>query len=360
MYILLIIIIIIIITVIIWLLFTRIAPVFWWNADISELEKSKNYVNWKFKNLVETSLNFKLGELDKNEKFSFLFSSKGKNPKYLLPSKSFEKNNLNNAQFSWFGHSTILMKINNKVIISDPVFNNASPIPFSFKAFDLKNSIKISDLSSIDIVLITHDHYDHLDYKTIKELWNNVWIYIVPLWVKAHLIKWGIDKNKIQEMYWYDKINISDINFIFTPSRHFSGRNLNNRNSTLWWWWIINNNKQNIYISWDWWYFDEFKRIWENYWPFDIAFIENWSYNKAWSDIHMFPEQWIQVWLDLKAKLLLPIHWGKFDLSTHKWDEPINRFIKEAENKNIPVATPLIWEIFSLENFSNNKWWLDF
>lgn len=352
------------IIILLWLLiflFVIFDPVFWWKPDENSMQKmnnSPNYKNNKFVNLVTTEVMIKSNDENENKFsfFRFFFPPKNKNPETPIPSIKLDKNKLENNSFSWLWHSTILIKINNLTIISDPVFNNASPIPFTWNPFEVENPTLISDIPKIDIVIITHDHYDHLDYKTIKLLWNNVWIYIVPLWVKAHLQRWGIDNERIEEVDWYENINFNWIDFTFAPSRHFSGRNFNNRNYTLWGSWIIKSENKSVYISGDSWYSDEFKKIWEKYWPFDLAFIENWAYNKQWSQIHMMPEQSVQAWIDLNARLVLPIHWAKFDLSTHNWKEPIERFTKEAWIKKLPIITPLIWEIFSTQNYTSKKW----
>lgn len=350
--------------VLIWFLYTKLHPTFWWKPDDSSFEKIKkspNFNNKKFENLVKTSVMVKSWENEKNS-FSFLsilFPPKDKNPTNPIPNLKLDKSKLTNNTFSWLWHSTILMNLDDLTIITDPVFHRASPVFVWWKPFEFENEITIEDLPEIDIVLISHDHYDHLDYKTIKILWNNVWKYIVPLWVKSHLKKWGIDEEKIIEKYWYENEVINWIDFIFTPSRHFSWRNIHNRNTTLWWGYAINSQNHNIYFTWDTWYFEEFKKIWEKYWPFDIAFIESWAYNKAWPDVHMLPEDSVKVWVDLWAWLLFPIHWAKFDLSIHHWREPINRFIKEAEDKNIQTVTPLIWEVFSIWSHSSENWWED-
>lgn len=341
-------------------LFIKFAPVFWWKPDEISMKKILNSPNFKkgeFINIVTTNVMIQRDSDEKND-FSlmwFLFPHEWKNPWKKIPNKKLEK--LENNTFSWLGHSTILMNLDNKIIITDPVFNRASPIFLWWKPFEYENKIDIEDLPKLDIVLITHDHYDHLDYKTLKTLWNSVGKYIVPLWVKAHLQKWWIDSNRIEEIDWYEDIKIDSINFTLTPSRHFSWRNINNRNSTLWWWYIIKSKDLNTFISWDGWYFDEFKKIWEKYWPFDLAFLENWAYNKAWSQIHMLPEESVQAWVDLKAKTLFPIHRWKFDLSVHNWTEPIERFSKETKNKNIPIITTIIWDNFSPTKYNNVEWW---
>jgi L-ascorbate metabolism protein UlaG (beta-lactamase superfamily) len=251
------------------------------------------------------------------------------------------------------------MNIEWKNIITDPVFYKASPVFFWWKTFNYTNPPKVENLPELDFVLISHDHYDHLDYKTITEIDSKVKKYLVPLWVSVHLEKWWVDSNKIVEHDWYSLTSSSEIDFTFTPTRHFSWRGLTNRNSTLWWSWVIKWKESSMFFSWDTWYFDEFKKIWEKYWPFDIAFIENWAYNESWSTIHMYPEQSVQVWIDLKAENIMPIHWGKFDLSLHAWYEPIERFTLEAEKKWLSYIHPKVWEVFDNENLPKINWWND-
>ena len=144
----------------------------------------------------------------------------------------------------------------------DPVFYKASPIFIGWKSFDYSHAPKIPDLPEIDTVLISHDHYDHLDYQSIVELDKKVNNYIVPLWVKSHLLKWGVNNDKIKELDWYENNISDDINFIFTPAQHFSGRGILNGSSTLWWSWVIKSKQTSIYFSGDSWYFDWFKTIW--------------------------------------------------------------------------------------------------
>lgn len=350
------------------ILFVNFAPTFGDSAKGDSLDKiksSKNFDGKKFKNLIETKMMTNSSENDSSMiggLMNMISPPKDKNPQEMLPSKKFVKEDLKNDSYVWFGHSTVLMKTSGVTIITDPVFNRASPIPIGGSAFKVKNITNIEDLSKIDVVVISHDHYDHLDYNAIKDLDEKVEKFFVPLGVKAHLLKWGISEDKIVEKDWYENVSYKDVNFTFAPTRHFSGRGLTNRDSTLWGSWIINSKSQNIYFSGDSGYFDEFKKIGDNYGPFDIAFIECGAYNKAWIDIHMLPEQSVQAGLDLNSKTVVPIHWSKFDLSLHNWTEPIERFSKEAENKNLGYLTPMIGEVFKSENIENketinNKWW---
>lgn len=341
-------------------LFLNFAPTFGDNSKGENLDRIQNSVNFdgkKFTNLVPTRLGMNKADDENHSMWDFFFKSKkGKNPETPLPSKKLNKNIKDNS-FTWLGHSTILMKTSNVTIITDPVFNRASPLPIFGKPFEFENPIKIEDLPKIDVVVISHDHYDHLDHKAIKELAPNVERFFVPLGVKAHLIKWGVDEDKVFEGEWYENVSYKNINFTLTPTRHFSGRGLTNRDSTLWGAWIIKSEYLNIYSGADGGYSNEFKKIGDKYGPFDVAFMENGAYNQAWADIHMKPEESVQASLDLNAKVVLPIHWGKFDLSLHPWDEPIIRFTKEAKTKNLTIATPLIGESFKLDKLPQDKWW---
>lgn len=347
------------ILVILIILFLYLAPTFGGSPKGESLEKinsSKNFNGKTFQNLVSTSISNKNNTSEYNI-FDFIFPAKNKNPSKPLPSVKFDKKNLIEDSFTWFGHSTILIKTSNMTVLTDPVFNRASPIPIFGKAFEIEHPFVIEDLPNIDVVVISHDHYDHLDYNAVLDLDEKVSKFLVPLGVKAHFLKWGIDENKVEEFDWYDNLKVKEINFTFTPSKHFSGRGITNTKSTLWGSWIINSNSLNVFFSGDTGYFDEFKKIGEKFGPFDISFIENGAYNKAWADIHMFPEESAQVSIDLKSKVLFPIHWSKFDLSLHKWTDPIDRIFNESKKRNINLTTPLIGETFTLKNLPKKKWW---
>lgn len=346
-------------------LFLNFAPVFGDNSrgdSKTRIENSSNFLDGKFQNLVPTKMGFEKGEDYNNEYIAD--TNTGKRPNNPLPSVKFNKINFTDNDedsVTWLGHSTILLKLSNKTIVTDPVFNRAGPLTILLgpAPFKYKNKISAKDLpDKIDIVLITHDHYDHLDFKTIKEIHPRVGKFLVPLGVKAHLLRWGVHNNKIEEFDWYDKNSYNEIDFIFIPTRHFSGRALRDRFATLWGGWIVKSNNNNIYISGDSGYFDEFNKIGKKYGPFDIVFIENGAYNPRWQNIHLFPEQGVQASLDAQAKVALPIHWGKFSLSFHSWSEPIERFAKEAKEKKLTLATPLIGQTFIIGgNIPNGSWW---
>ena len=339
-------------------LFVQCAPVFGGKPDAVSLQKmsSSNYYDGDvFRNLTPTSI-----QTPSDREVSlmdYISPPAGKNPQSPLPSQTFNKESFANGDFVWFGHSTILVKADDVTIITDPVFYNAGPVSYLVEPFAMQAENKISDLPEIDIVLISHDHYDHLDHQSIQEMDPKVKKYLVPLGVKAHLQRWGIADNKIVEMDWYQSESQGPVRFTLTPARHFSGRGLNNRFSTLWGSWVIKASSLSAYYSGDSGYSEEFKNIGTTYGPFDIAFLEDGAYNDAWNQIHMYPEESVQAGIDLNAKLYFPIHWGKFDLAVHQWTDPIVRARKAAQINKLKVATPYIGEVFRLDNYPQREWW---
>jgi len=340
-------------------LFLRFAPVFGGKPDIVSQEKisaSKHFNGKRFVNLVPTDVQTP----DPNNDFTAveLFRPyEGKNPSKAIPSKAFNKESLKNGDFVWLGHSTVLTKTNNVTILSDPIFNSAAPVQFVVKPFAMQVVHTVDDLPKIDVIIISHDHYDHLDYLAIKDIDIKTNKYIVPLGIKAHLVRWGVNAEKVVELDWYESTSEQGVLFTLTPSRHFSGRNINNAYSTLWGSWVVQSETLTMFFSGDSGYFNEFKNIGHQYGPFDIAFVENGAYNTNWSQVHMFPEQSVQASIDLNAKIFFPIHWGKFDLSIHHWKEPIERAKKAARENNVKIATPIVGEVFSTSRYSNEEWW---
>lgn len=327
--------------------------------SLQKIQNSPNFRNGKFQNLETTSVMTNNSPESEENEFSMFYPPKEKNPQKPLPSVKFDKGKIVDVSVTWFGHSSVLIDTASTTIMIDPVFNRASPVPIFGKAFAIENPILQNDLPKINVVVISHNHYDHLDYKAIKKFGNNVDKYFVPLGIKAYLLRWGIEDSKIVELDWYENAEFNNINFVLTPARHYTSRTVNDSGKTLWGSWVIKSNEHSIYFSGDNGYSDIYKAIGEKYGPFDIAFIEIGAYNKRWSQIHLFPEEAIQASLDLKAELTLPIHWAKFDLSRHAWDEPAIRFVDEAKKQNVKISTPLIGETFTLENAPQENWWED-
>ncbi len=266
------------------------------------------------------------------------------------------------TRITWLGHSSFLIEISGKKILIDPIFSQyAAPHPLLGRArFNREMPIAISDFSEVDAVIISHDHYDHLDYPSIKELKDKVSHFYVPLGVGNHLRKWKISGDKISEMDWWQETMFDDLKIVFTPSRHMSGRGLTDQSATLWGSWILQSESANIYFSGDGGYGEHFKEIGEKYGPFDVGLMECGQYNEQWKDVHMMPEESVVAAQDVKARLIMPIHWGAFALATHSWTDPVERIVAAAQKMNVPVTTPRIGEqielVQPLERIYPN-WW---
>lgn len=319
--------------------------------------KTKEYFNTETTSVMKVNFNENMKVLKE-----VLFDSENRRPKAKLPQikPDFESfiSKSDKLKFIWFGHSTLLLNTDNQNILIDPVFSeNAAPFSFMVKRFQAP-VISLEVLPKIDTILISHNHYDHLDKKTIKFFKNTSTKFIVPLGVKNILIKWGIDEDKVTELDWYHSTKQGQIKFTATPAKHFSGRSLWDRNKTLWASWVIEGNSEKIFYSGDSGYGKHFKDIGEYFNGFDIAFIENGQYNEKWSDIHMMPNETVQAAIDLDAKVFVPIHWGMFDLSLHKWYEPIENSYSLAKEKKVPIIAPKLGKILTNEvHDESDLWW---
>lgn len=259
---------------------------------------------------------------------------------------------------AWLGHSSFLLKMNGVVILVDPVLSERASM-FRFlgpKKFNYSCDYAVDDLPEIDLVLLSHDHYDHLDYHVINALKNKVGMFVTPLGVGAHLEYWGVDSSKIKEAEWWDTISFGNIEFTATPGLHFTGR-FTDRFKTLWCGWAMKSTTNNIYYSGDSGYFDGFKEIGEKLGPFDFALMECGQYSKYWPMIHMMPEESVQAALDVNTKVAMPIHWGKFKLSIHAWYESPNRFLAKANEEKLEVSIPKIGQVFSIDEKPLDLWW---
>ena len=257
------------------------------------------------------------------------------------------------------GHSSVLLKVTGEFWLIDPVFSERAS-PFSFmgpKRFH-QTPIAIDDLPPIDKVLISHDHYDHLDKGSVKKLAEKSRLFLVPLGVEAHLIKWGVDARKIVRFDWWQEMQDGPNMIAFTPTRHFSGRGLSDGNKSLWGSWVIDSPAGRVFFSGDSGYFAGFAEIGEKYGPFDATFIETGAYDPDWPDIHMTPEQSVQAHMDLKGKVMFPIHNGTFDLAFHAWYEPLERVLEAAVSNGVKLSTPVVGDILNLqESLVEHRWW---
>ena len=259
----------------------------------------------------------------------------------------------------WFGHSSYFLQVDGKKILVDPVFSgHASPLNFTTKSFMGSDVYTADDMPAIDFLFITHDHWDHLDYRTVIKLKPTIKHIITGLGVGEHLVKWGFDPEIIIEKDWNEEMDLKDGFKVFTtPSRHFSGRGFK-RNQSLWMSFVLQTPTLKIFIGGDSGYDTHFKKIGDTFGPVDIAILECGQYNPYWKYIHMMPEEVVQAARDLKATAFFPIHWSKFSLATHAWDDPITRVMAEAAKQQVNLKTGLIGEKIPLTTTNNvNYWW---
>ncbi|KJZ12562.1 hydrolase [Marinomonas sp. S3726] len=283
-------------------------------------------------------------------------------PAMPVPLKMINKAELdqtNEAVIYRLGHSTLLMKIDGSYVLADPVFSERAS-PFSFvgpKRFH-QPPISMEELPQISAVILSHDHYDHLDKAAILTLANKVDQFVTPLKVGKTLVKWGIDPKQITELDWWQDIKIGSLTLTATPAQHFSGRGLFDRDKTLWAGWAIKGEQANVFYTGDTGYFSGFKEIGERLGPFDLSMVETGAYNKLWKNIHMHPSESMQAHLDLNAKAMMPVHNGTFDLSLHDWYEPLESILNLAQENKVRLITPIFGEAVMIKDPQPTQaWW---
>jgi L-ascorbate metabolism protein UlaG (beta-lactamase superfamily) len=282
----------------------------------------------------------------------FFGKSKYNTPGATIPSQKTDLLHLNPDEnvLVWFGHSSYFMQIDGKRFLVDPVFSgSASPIHFTTPSFKGTDVYKVEDLPEIDYLLLSHDHYDHLDYETILKLKPKVKKIITGLGTGEHFEYWGYDPQLIHENDWNETIDLGNgFKVTATPARHFSGRQFS-RNKALWVSMVVQTPTLKIFVGGDSGYDKHFKKIGEEYGPFDLALLECGQYNEAWKYIHMMPEETVTAAKELNARHLMPVHWAKFSLALHDWNEPILRAAAEARKQHMPLVTPVIGQKVDLK-----------
>jgi len=327
---------------------------------LERIKKSGNFRNGVFQNISPTEMMVKRTSM-LSMTWKFFNKPRSTAPPGVLPSVKTDIIRLQHPKpvIIWFGHSSYLIKAGGKNVLVDPVMSgHASPFTFGAKSFPGSDVFTPDDLPVIDLLLITHDHYDHLDHQTVKQLLPKVKQVCTSLGVGAHLVYWGFDRNKITELDWNDSMTFFDsLKLTAAPARHFSGRSLN-RNKTLWASYILDADGHKFYIGADSGYDSHFRKIGEEQGGFDIALLETGQYNSNWPYIHMKPEEAVQAAVDLRARVMMPVHWGKFALAFHDWDDPVKRVTARAPALNIEVTTPLIGEpVIIGTSYPSSRWW---
>jgi L-ascorbate metabolism protein UlaG (beta-lactamase superfamily) len=329
---------------------------------LERMRKSKHYKGDQFENISPTpqlTEGYTIGQV----LFEFLFK-KGINqiPSHPIP---YVKTNLHDLPIDqdvlvWFGHSSYYFQLEGKRFIVDPVLSgSASPLPWTNTAFKGANMYTADDIPPIDVLIITHDHYDHIDYKTLRKLQHKVKQVVTGLGVGAHLERWGYSSTSITECDWYDTITpVPGFTFYTIPARHFSGRSFK-RNVTLWVSFLIETATFKLYVGGDSGYDTHFAEIGKKYGPIDLAVLENGQYDVKWKYIHFKPAEVLQAARDMRAVRMMPVHSGKFKMANHAWDEPLSMITELNEAFPIPLVTPRIGEVVRLrderQHFSN--WW---
>jgi L-ascorbate metabolism protein UlaG (beta-lactamase superfamily) len=329
---------------------------------LERIKKSPNYRNGSFQDqsytpiLAEGVNSFSMAK-------EFFFNRKKRvSPVDEIPSIKTDLLNLDKSKdvLVWFGHSSYFIQIEGKKILVDPVLSGyASPFSFSIKAFKGTDIYSTEDIPEIDYLIITHDHWDHLDYETMRKLKPKISNVICGLGTGEHLEHWGYDRNIIIELDWNEKA-ILENGFIANsvPARHFSGRTLK-RNKTLWTAFVLQTPSMKIFIGGDGGYDKHFAEIGKTFGEIDLAILENGQYNKNWRYIHMLPDEICKTFRDLNAKRLFTVHSSKFALANHPWDEPMIKVSAMCKENNIPLITPKIGEQVNLRDYSQkfSEWW---
>lgn len=258
------------------------------------------------------------------------------------------------------GHSTVLIKARGKFFMTDPVFSQrASPVQWAGPLRFHQPPISLEQLPPLEAVILSHNHYDHLDKSAVVALADKAKVFLAPLGVGDTLMEWGVPASKVRQLDWWQETEVDGTRFVATPSQHFSGRGLFDSNSTLWASWVMIEPAWRLFFSGDSGYFKGFRQIGETYGPFDLTLVETGAYNVAWPAVHMQPEESLQAHRDLGGRWMMPIHNGTFDLAIHSWHEPFDRISALAKGGNIPLATPKMGERLDvLHPHPGSPWWL--
>ncbi|WP_317203104.1 MBL fold metallo-hydrolase [Janthinobacterium sp.] len=296
--------------------------------------------------------------------FTFLFNKPANTaPSQAVPVRALSREQLLAApddSLFRLGHSTMLLKLQGQFWLTDPVFSErASPLQWAGPKRFHQPPISIAELPPIKGVILSHDHYDHLDRAAILQLAAKTEHFLTPLGVGDTLIGWGVAPAKVRQLDWWQETTVDGVTLAATPSQHFSGRGLFDGNSTLWASWVIAVGGLRLFFSGDSGYFDGFRAIGERYGPFDVTLLETGAYDHQWPDIHMQPEETMQAHLDLRGKWLLPVHNGTFDLGLHVWHEPFDRIVALAAQRGVAIATPEMGQAVDLRRpEAGRHWWL--
>ena len=314
---------------------------------LARLQRSPNYRDGAFRNPVETSMtvNGSSWRMLRRQ----LFGKEQRVPSVPLPvipltSANFDTPPVSGLRVSWLGHSSTLVEIDGYRVLVDPIFGKRiSPSQLVGPKRFHPPPLPFDELPALDAVIITHDHYDHLDAGFVRRFVTNsrqeATQWITTLGVGAHLERWGVPATRITELDWGDTAHVASLQMTAQPARHFSGRGVK-RFATLWASWVIAGPAHRVFHSGDSGFFAAFEEIGAKHGPFDLAMIKIGAYDESWPDIHLDPEQAVRVHEMVRGGVLLPIHWGTFNLAFHAWSEPADRVVAAAAGAKVPLVMP--------------------
>lgn len=295
--------------------------------------------------------------------FSFFSNKNQTRPDHPLPEVRSLPDDFGNSagtvKFTWLGHATVLMSIDDTTILVDPTFSpSAAPVSWAVKRYQ-PPAIDIGSLPRVDAIIITHDHYDHLDMDTIKHFIATETKFFVPLGVAAHLSRWGIPESRISELDWWDSTKLAGLEIICMPAQHFSGRiGLFHNQKSLWASWMVKSPDNSVYFSGDTGYADHYQIIGERYGPFDLVFMDAGQYNTRWRQVHNLPDEAVQAFEELRGKALVPTGWGMFTLALHDWFEPAVMVDQLGAERGLDVIIPRLGAMIDLSKRKPaDKWW---
>jgi L-ascorbate metabolism protein UlaG (beta-lactamase superfamily) len=308
------------------------------------IDASPNYARGRFQNL-EPTRKLLPGSLVRTLSRQLLGREqrvpKGRLPIMPISSSAFDRDPATGLRVTWLGHSSVLVEIDERRLLLDPVWaDRVSPLRFAGPKRFHPPPLPLDELPPLDAIIISHDHYDHLDRSVIRVLGSSSVPFITSLGVGGRLETWDVPPHRVTELDWGQSTLVGDLTVTATPARHFSGRGVLDGDCTLWSSWVITGPRHRVFFTGDTGYFNDIARIGETYGPFDTTLIKIGAYDPTWPDIHLTPEDAVRMHVALRGKVLVPVHWGTFNLAFHAWNEPPERLLAAAQKENVVVMIP--------------------